>query len=254
MSALAGSFGPADSAGLATCLSGAAERAKVPRMRSSLFVVSLLLVACGASPASPDSPTSTPSAAPAVDAPGSDGRCLASMNKAPPKAAIEEVGTVVVHPGTVCSLEVRAKDGSAKPAPPCDPKHARDAILLAGCAVGGDALWPTDPNASEKAERIELKVGRYTHPDPKADLALICAPFATLKNPRTGRSIEEDIQGLDDSQRARIRAEVLEETMTSREWRLWLHGFLENREAAIAKLREAAKAADLTCASEWTKK
>jgi hypothetical protein len=30
-------------------------------------------------------------------------------------------------------------------------------------------------------------------------------------------------------------------SMTSREWRLWLHGFLENRDASIAKLRETSE-------------
>ncbi len=65
-------------------------------------------------------------------------------------------------------------------------------------------------NTKESAEIIELTVGRYDKPDAAADLRLVCAPFATLKNPSTGKPLDDP--SLDDSQRSRLRAAVLEET------------------------------------------
>jgi hypothetical protein len=169
-----------------------------------------------------------------------------------PSTPIEEVGTVVLHVGkSGCSFEVRSKDGAEKDAPKCEPKGIRDALPLAGCALNGDVMWAADPKAAEKkAETVELKVARYSHPDAKADLELICAPFASLKNTRTGEPLNPE--SFDPSQRATIRAATLEEQMTSRKWRLWLHGFLEHRDASIAELRDAAKAAGIKCESEWT--
>jgi hypothetical protein len=120
----------------------------------------------------------------------------------------------------------------------------------AACSIGGDVLFLTNADA-EKTGVAELAVLRYTKPDPKADLAQICAPFSSIKNPRTGKAIDE--KDIDPSQKARIRAQWLEETMTSPEWRGWLAHFPSDKPAAVAKLRERVKAAGLTCDAEWLK-
>ena len=58
---------------------------------------------------------------------------------------------------------------------------------------------------------------------------------------------------LDPSQKARVRAEVLGDGLTSHEWRLWLAAMSDDREraASVAKLRDAAKAAGIDCQAEW---
>lgn len=217
-------------------------------MRWAFMVAcSVLVAACSGAKSTPSSASSAESGEDAAEA---GGVCLAAMVPAKPAMPIEEVGTVVVHRNkSGCSIEVRSKDGAEKTAPECEPKGIRKALPLAGCALNGDAMWLSDP-ASEKAETVEIKVGRYSHPDAKADLDLICAPFGSLKNTRTGEPLNPE--SFDPSQRATVRAATLEEQMTSRKWRLWLHGFLEHRDASIAELRDAAKAAGIECESEWT--
>jgi hypothetical protein len=221
--------------------------------RALLLISSAFFLACGGT----QSPTSSPAGAPAAEAGSAAASaaepCLASTSRDRPAVPMEEVGSVVVHLGKdACSVEARGVDGAAKPVvTACDsPRKAQEAARLAACSLGGDKLWPKNKGDAMKGSVIELSVGRFTKTDAKADLELICAPFASLKNPATGESFE--LSSLDPSQRAAIRAALLEETMTSRQWRLWLHGFQENREASIATLRAAAKAASLTCESEWT--
>jgi hypothetical protein len=165
-----------------------------------------------------------------------------------PGAPVTEVGTVTMHvQKDSCTIEARATDGTTRPMPPCDLKKARDLASEGACALGGDIAWLAKDESGGVAE---LKVGRYSNPDPKADLALICSPFASLKNPATGKTI--DAAGIDDSQKARIRADVMTNTLTSRQWRLWMYHFLSDRQASIATLRDAARAAHLTCDIEWT--
>lgn len=74
---------------------------------------------------------------------------------------------------------------------------------------------------------------------------------AWLTDPRTGKST--DGASLDPSQEARVRAQLLEETMTSPEWRGWLVHAASDMPAAVAKLRERVKTAGMPCEAEWLK-
>ena len=210
---------------------------------SPLTIATLLLIACGGGSATPQEPPKAAAEASAAPAP-SAGPWLAFMTPSRPAGSSVEVGAVTVRRGPDgCAFDVRASDGAKKSAPACDPKHLRDDVAKAACALDGDVVWLTHQDTPESAEVVELTVARYDHPDAAADLRLICAPFATFKNPSTGKAL--DSPSLDDSQRSRLRAAVLEETLTSRQWRVWLRGFPENRAAAVATLRDAAKAANV---------
>ena len=217
--------------------------------RALLLVPSIFLLACGSAQplaASPAGASAASGAAPAAEP------CLASISVNPPSTPVEEVGSITLHLGKgVCSIDARGLRGPARPTVSCDsPRNAREAALLAACSLGGDKLWPRTREQAKDAPVMEMVVGRLTQGDPRADLALICAPFTSLVNPATGKTL--DASGIDPSQRAVIRASLLAESMTSKQWRLWLHGLRDDREASIATLRAAAKAAGLTCESEWT--
>ncbi len=189
-------------------------------MRPALLLVpAAFLLACSGTPPSAASPGASATAAGST-APDDGGAMPASMSGSRPVVPVEEVGTVTVHAGKDgCSVEVRKADGTMKPTTACDSvRKAREAARLSACSIGGDVLWPKDKAAAEEGSHIELQVGRYTQTDAKADLELICAPFANLKNPATGKSF--DPSGLDPSQRAALRAALLAETMTPRRWRL----------------------------------
>jgi hypothetical protein len=222
-------------------------------MRTVLVIaVSLALGGCGGGsstePAAKDpvTPSSSSSPAPSADA---NAPCVATMTDRRPDAAIEEVGRISAHVKGSCSLDVQPKSG-AKSVVACEPKTARQTISSAACGMGGDVAWlVSDPAAADATGDAQVAVGRFTKPDAKADLVLICAPFSTLKNPRTGKALDEG--QFDASQRARIRAEVLEATMTSKQWRLWLRRLLDDRAAAVKELRDAARSAGLDCKAEW---
>ena len=218
-------------------------------MRALLLLVpAMFLVACGGA----SSPAPAPSAAPAADG-AAPGPCLAGVTRFRPTAALEEVGSLTVHlDKEACSIEGRAAGGASKAVPPCDPHKQHESVDLALCALGGDVGWAANPDVPGSSKVIELKVGRYTSPDPRADLALICAPFETLKDPATGKPFDAALlAAADPSQRARIRVDLFAKVATSRQWRLWLHDLHDNREAAVKTLRDAAKGAGLTCAAEF---
>jgi hypothetical protein len=218
------------------------------------FLLPLVAVACGgAAPApapSPGTPSTTTAAQGAVPAEP----CIAAMTEQRPTAPTDQVGAITVRvQEPTCTVETKASDGTvSKASHPCaDRNTMREAMRQAACKAGGDVFWLNGPPPAKGANAVvELVVGRYSKPDEGADLKLICAPFAALPLPN-GKTL--DPNSVDESQRARIRAAVLEESLTSRKWRLWLNGFLDNREASVAALRDAAKKASLTCEAEWTK-
>jgi hypothetical protein len=100
--------------------------------------------------------------------------------------------------------------------------------------------------------RVEIHAGRYKVHDEAADLALLCAPFASLKNPETGQPFPPD--EFDPLQREHVRATIANETMTSPRWRRWVHALYEGghlNEAPVAALRDAAQASHIKCEAEW---
>jgi hypothetical protein len=222
------------------------------------LLATVAAAACGGSPApaapnapsAPNSPTApTPTALDAASA----GPCLAAVLERRPTAPVDEVGKIIVHHvAPDCSIEAKGKDGATTKTPVAckGGREAREAMKKAACSLGGDALWVVGAPPSEATPIVELAVGRYTKPDEAADLKLVCAPFGTLPMP-DGKTM--DPSSVDESQRARLRAMVLEENLTSRKWRMWLHDLVTAREPAVATLRDAAKKASLTCEAEWVK-
>jgi hypothetical protein len=132
----------------------------------------------------------------------------------------------------------------------CDVKAFRPSVASALCALGGDAGW-TLREPSKADPTAEIAVVRYSKPDEAGDLDVICAPYPELVDPSTGKAVGMSGQP-DGLQRAKIRMQVLEESLTSRKWRLWVRDFPSHRAASVAALRDAAQAAHRACESEWT--
>jgi hypothetical protein len=206
----------------------------------------LAMLGCGGGPApAATSPSSAPTAAPEPCNPATVG-----MGSARPDIPTTVVGTVVARetPGG-CSFEVHATDGTTKPPPPCDIKDRQGSLGRAACALDGDYLWPADPHADDSAKTVELRVGRYSAPDPSADLATICMPLAQLATRVKGKPL--DASSLDPSQEVVVRAYLLQQMLTSRRWRTWLLEVRDHRDASRATLLDAAKTAGLTCDPHW---
>ena len=218
---------------------------------ASLLVAAV--AACGGAAPAPAAPAAA--ASPGLDAaPGAPaGPCVAAMIEVRPKAPVEEVGTMNVRGlAPDCRIEAKGKGGAVTKTPiDCKGgKDVRDAMQKAVCSLGGDVFWLAGAAPSDANPVADFSVGRYTKPDEAADLKLVCAPFAALPLP-DGKTL--DPSSLDDSQRAHVRVMILEQTLTSRKWRLWLHDFPNARDAAIATLRDAAKKAGMGCDAEWVK-
>ena len=58
---------------------------------------------------------------------------------------------------------------------------------------------------------------------------------------------------IDPDRRVSLRGEVLGMSLTSHEWRLWLHQQRSGERAALPKLRAAATSAKIDCQAEWLK-
>ena len=170
-----------------------------------------------------------------------------------PSAPFDAVGNIEVRmPDSGCSIEARDTRGESKAKYPCNAKNDKELLALsrkATCDLGGDVFYmETEP---ANATAFDFHVGRYRTRDESADLALVCAPLSTLRAPRSGDTI--DVSKLDASQLARVRAAVLEESLTTPHWRRWLFELDQEgkREASIKTLREAVKAAHIDCKAEW---
>jgi hypothetical protein len=221
-----------------------------PALSSAPLLVFLACTACASPSSTP--PPATPSSASATAAAGV-GPCLATQATRL-GAGEDEVATATLHlTPEACTIELRSPAGPIT-APACDKAAPKVSMRMAACAAGGD-VWIGDPARSdEKTGTIVATIARFRAPDPKADLALICAPFATLREPGSGKALG-DMPTLDPSQKARVRYEILADSVGSHEWRLWMHEISDDRAdhaAATAKLRDAAKAAG-QCQAEWVK-
>jgi hypothetical protein len=207
----------------------------------------LAVVGCGGAASGPAATFPSPAPA-AVSEPCNAG--IVGMGGARPDIPTTVVGTVVARetPGG-CSFEVHATDGTTTPPPPCDLKDRQGSLGRAACALDGDYLWPADPHADDAAKAVELEVGRYSAPDARADLTLLCMPLADLATRVKGKKL--DPSTLDPSQEAMVRAFVLGQTLTSRRWRTWLVEARDHRDASRATMLEAAKAAGVPCDSRW---
>jgi hypothetical protein len=165
---------------------------------------------------------------------------------------VEDVGTIVAQMKPTCTIEVRDAKGALKESHPCaanDDRQLIEMVLGSVCTLGGEVSWL---EAAATDARVEIHAGRYRQHDEAADLAMLCAPFASLKNPETGQPFPPD--AFDPVQRAHVRAEVASESVTSPRWRRWLHELYEGgqrHEAPVAALRDAAQASHLACEAEW---
>ncbi|MGH7297489.1 MAG: hypothetical protein ACRELB_21310 [Polyangiaceae bacterium] len=221
-----------------------------------------LLAACGSG--SPPPAASPPTAAsssvavtPSAAAPIEPSACLPlELRDRPlqhrPVSPVEDVGTVVAQMKPDCSIEVHDAKGAVKESHPCaahDDRQLIEMVLGSVCALGGEVSWL---EAAATDARVEIHAGRYKQHDEAADLALLCAPFASLKNPDTGQPFPPDT--LDALQREHVRAAIADETMTSPRWRRWVHELYKGghrNEAPVAALRDAAQASHIQCEAEW---
>jgi hypothetical protein len=171
-----------------------------------------------------------------------------------PLAAHVVVGSIVATERAAgLAVEVRGADGDvrSKHPPVGDKRAALDVMLRGVCDLGGEVYWLDGKPVEGKP--VRMLVARYTKHDEAGDVATICAPFRALKDPRSGAPIDDS--GYDDYQRARLRAAIASESMTSPKWRLWLHDyghalFTSDTAACHAKLDELRAAAP-TCQAEW---
>jgi hypothetical protein len=206
----------------------------------------LAMLGCGGGTApAATSPSSTPVAASEPCNPATVG-----MSEKRPDIPTTVVGTVVARETAGgCSFEVHAPDGTTKTPPACDPKDKQGSLGRAACALDGDYLWAAHPDTDDSAKTVELAVGRYSAPDARADLALLCMPLADLATKVKGKPL--DASTLDPSQEAVVRAYLLQQMLTTRKWRTWLLGVRDHRDASRATMLESAKAAGLACDPHW---
>jgi hypothetical protein len=163
-------------------------------------------------------------------------------------AAAQEVGTLVVQTTPTCSIEVRDAGGAVKATHGCTSLDDKTMDLLNAleCDLGGEVSWV---DASATAAHAEVHVGRYAKHDEAADLALICAPFATV-----AEHSRLHVQSPDPSQKAAIRGDILEGSLTSPRWRRWLHELHRGghlNDSALPPLREASQTSHIACEAEW---
>ena len=210
------------------------------------------LAGCGSAPA-PAAPPATPASTAASTAPASV-ECLPvelrskPLGQRPP--SVEEVGTLVMQAKPTCTLEVHDAAGVAKGTRPCPPDNdlrILDVVNGAVCELGGELAWMD--SAGKKDGLAVIHAGRYAKHDEAADLALICAPFATV-----AQRSRVHVDSPDPFQKAAIRGDVLEASLTSPRWRRWFHELFaggHRNEAALGPLRDAAQASHIACEAEW---
>jgi hypothetical protein len=221
--------------------------------RGSLLLA-LSLAACG----SANQPAAAPAtAAASTTPPVASASCLPAelhsrLLEQRPVPPVDIVGMIVVKLRPTCSLEAHDAGGKVTSIHPCsgdnDPKLP-DLLNHAVCEVGGEVSW-MDGRPSSAAVPVEIHVGRYTKHDETADVALICAPFSTWRDPRTNQPIDPSF---DAAARRAVRTEILEVSVTSPMWRLWVERTMhpDQRADALATLLAAAKGNNVLCDTSW---
>ncbi len=230
------------------------------RVMRVTLLCALSLAACGSSapPATaPATATAPPTAAATATASVASAECLPlELRSRPldrrPSAPVDVVGTIVAQRKPTCLLEVHDSGGKVTSTHTCsgdDDPRLPDLFNHAVCEIGGEVSW-IDGRVSDDVVRVEVHVGRYAKHDELADVALICAPFSTWKDPRTNQPVDPSF---DAEQRRALRGDFLEVAVTSPTWRRWVHhaGDPAQKGESLAALLAAAKRGNIACDASW---